>query len=86
MQNYKLYNYCENNKNRLVMITKSLHCIMYNEWKWINCRSKGDLHIVSSKKLKKPSGNMLVSLQVRCDYIGIAYNTSFLISYIELLY
>ena len=42
--------------------------------------------IVSNKKFKRPSGNMLVSLQVRCDYIGIAYNTSFLISYIELLY
>ena len=42
--------------------------------------------IVSNKKLKKPSKNMLVSLHVRCDYIGIAYNTSFLISHIELLY
>ena len=41
---------------------------------------------MSNKKLKQPSGNMLVSLHVRCDYIGIAYNTSFLISYIELLY
>ena len=29
---------------------------------------------------------MLVSLQVRCDYIGIAYITLFLISYVELLY